>query len=214
MSGSETTTVVCALPVAIGYAALAGFSLSTLRALIMFSVLCLFWWARIGRSFWPGLACAAAVAILVDPAAPAATGFWLSFGAVAVLAGAFAGRPPAGRVRQTFRAQLAVFLGLMPLTILLGLAPSWSAPLVNLAAIPWVAVVVVSPLLAGVAVMRLWPSLADQLFLLAGWGISGLYEGLSVAASIDAGAGIFDAANVLWTLPGLALKIIFIASTS
>ncbi len=67
------------------YAAMAGFALPTRRALVMVSVVLL---ALVGRRAvrpFPVLALALAAVLVLDPLAPLAAGFWLSFLAVAVL---------------------------------------------------------------------------------------------------------------------------------
>jgi competence protein ComEC len=77
---------------AAGYAALAGFNVPAQRALWMLVVVSVAF--AMGRSLAPSLvlAWAAALVVLVDPWAVAAAGFWLSFGAVAVISFAMHGR--------------------------------------------------------------------------------------------------------------------------
>ncbi len=83
---------------AAGYAALAGFNVPAQRALWMLVVVSAAF--AMGRSLAPSLvlAWAAAFVVLVDPWAVAAAGFWLSFGAVAVISFAVHGRL---RIRST-----------------------------------------------------------------------------------------------------------------
>jgi competence protein ComEC len=77
---------------AAGYAALAGFNVPAQRALWMLVVVSAAF--AMGRSLAPSLvlAWAAALVVLVDPWAVTAAGFWLSFGAVAVISFAVHGR--------------------------------------------------------------------------------------------------------------------------
>ena len=75
----------CGLGFALLYAALAGFALPTQRALIMLTVGLAGFWA-----FWPvraghGLALALIAVVVWDPWAVNQAGFWLSFGAVAII---------------------------------------------------------------------------------------------------------------------------------
>lgn len=144
----------CAMAVAAAYAALAGFGTSTQRALIMLVVLSV---ARLNRrsihSARP-YAIAMLFVLLLDPLAPLRAGFWLSFGAVAVLLYVFAPRNRRqGRVASLLFAQAAITLAMLPLSMywfqqgtVLGLAA-------NLAAIPWVGMVVVPLVLTGAALM-------------------------------------------------------------
>ncbi len=128
---------VGAMLAATGYSALAGFAISTQRALAMLSVLLLA--LILGRTLRPfsTLVLALVVVLLLDPASVLSYGFWLSFGAVGMLLYALGGRlRPATRVWRWGRAQWAVALGLLPLLLLLFGRASLAAPLVNLVAIP------------------------------------------------------------------------------
>ncbi|MFO1282441.1 MAG: DNA internalization-related competence protein ComEC/Rec2 [Burkholderiales bacterium] len=105
----------------------------------------------------------ALVAVLVvDPWASLAPGFWLSYGAVAVLIGADAGRVAAAasglreRLRRMYRdaarAQWAVTVGLVPFSIALFGQVSLVSPLANAIAIPIVTLAVVPLAVAGILV--------------------------------------------------------------
>ncbi len=137
---------------AAAYALLAGFTLPTRRALVMLFVAVAGLLCR--RAIRPGQALLAAlVAVLVlDPLAPLSTGFWLSFGAVAVLVWGFAWRPGReGALRGLLRAQLLVAAGLLALNVAVfgQLVPG--AFLANLVAIPLVAFWVLPCLLFSIA---------------------------------------------------------------
>ncbi|KAA6185013.1 DNA internalization-related competence protein ComEC/Rec2 [Thiohalocapsa marina] len=144
---------LAALLVALGYAALAGFAISTQRAVVMLAVVLLAVVAR--RTLRPagGLVLALAAVLLLDPSSVLSYGFWLSFGAVTVLLYALGRRLPPKRppkrppnqvseqpaeqlVMRWGRAQWAVALGLLPLLLLLFGRASLVAPLVNLVAVP------------------------------------------------------------------------------
>ncbi|WP_084703447.1 DNA internalization-related competence protein ComEC/Rec2 [Necropsobacter rosorum] len=73
------------LAMAWGYAALAGFSIPTLRAITALAVICLF---RFGRGYgtaWQMLLRVAALLLIMDPLMLLSASFWLSVGAVAAL---------------------------------------------------------------------------------------------------------------------------------
>jgi competence protein ComEC len=75
-----------AIVAALGYAALAGFSLPTVRALIMFSLL---WFALQTRNrinLLQAITLAVMVIVIIDPRAVGSTSFWLSFAALLVIA--------------------------------------------------------------------------------------------------------------------------------
>ena len=128
---------LAALAAAIGYAALAGFAISTQRALVMLAVLLI---ALIsGRTLRPasGLVLALAAVLIVDPSSVLSYGFWLSFGAVAVLLFALGRRlAPPHAVLRWGRAQWAVAVGLLPMLLLFFGRASLVAPVVNLVAVP------------------------------------------------------------------------------
>lgn len=159
------------------YSALAGFSLPTQRALIMVLVAQWAWLRR--RSFKPAqcLLIALVAVVFLDPLASLDMGFWLSFGAVAVLMLAFSGRhgsraPWPGQ--SLLQAQWAVFIGLLvPLAVLLN-SNALLAPVANLLAIPLVTFAVVPWLLAAAILRDLWPWLSDLNLRIAELGIQGL----------------------------------------
>ena len=120
---------------ALVYSALAGFALPTLRALCMVAAFALA--LSSGRRAAPSavLALAAIAALLVDPLAPLRPGFWLSFGAVAVIAWTVAGRRY-GWLAGLLRVQLALSLALAPLSALFFGGFSLAGLGVNLLAVP------------------------------------------------------------------------------
>jgi competence protein ComEC len=141
--------------VALLYVLLAGFGVPAQRTLYMLSVVALaLWMGRIGAV--SHVLCTALFAVVVlDPWAVLWPGFWLSFGAVAMIL--FAGHGRIGAPRAGWRAALsaagrtqwAVTLGLVPLTMLLFGQVSLVAPLANAFAIPLVSFVVTPLALAG-----------------------------------------------------------------
>lgn len=131
---------------AFGYAALAGFSLPTQRALIMLSVAMLATLARRRTSPLDGLLLALLVVLLIDPLGVLSAGLWLSFGAVAFLIWGFGWRTATSKRysagRGLLRAQWLVMVGLLPLSV--GIFGQWvpGAFVANITAIPWVSAVV------------------------------------------------------------------------
>ncbi|MDO9521510.1 MAG: DNA internalization-related competence protein ComEC/Rec2 [Pseudohongiella sp.] len=189
-----------AIGAAAGYSLMAGFSLSTQRALIMISVLMI---SRLsGRPVAPADSlCLAALIVLVrDPMAVTQAGFWLSFAAVASLFFAFAGhgsfdsrsaapKPewstllpqkllPQQLWRRWVQPQWAVSVGLLlPLLLWTG-QMSLNAPLANIFAVPLVSLLVVPAALIGVLLLSVdWPLtqwLASCLLLAADFLLQGL----------------------------------------
>ena len=138
---------------ALGYAWLAGFAVPAQRTVFMLAVVAAALWSgRIVAA--SGVLCAALlVVVLIDPWAALAAGFWLSFGAVALILYVSTHRigtphwlPAWGRV------QWAMTLGLAPLLVALFQQVSVVSPLANALAIPLVSLVVVPLALLGVLV--------------------------------------------------------------
>lgn len=122
---------------AFAYMQLAGAGLPTQRAFIMVAVFLLAQWRLWYIDLWLRWWLAMAVVLTVAPVVIHQAGFWLSFGAVAVLLW-FSGY----RFRDLlgWRVQAGIFIGMTPLLIWLFGGFSIVAPLVNLIAIPLMAI--------------------------------------------------------------------------
>jgi competence protein ComEC len=137
------------------YVLLAGFGVPAQRTLYMLSVIALALWFGRLSSVTHVLCLALGVVVLLDPWAVLWPGFWLSFGAVAVIL--FGGHGRIAARDRGFRASLAlagrtqwsVTLGLVPLTMLLFGQVSLVSPLANAVAIPLVSFIVTPLALLG-----------------------------------------------------------------
>lgn len=144
---------------AFAYMQLAGAGLPTQRAFIMVAVFLFAQWRLWYIDLWSRWWLAMAIVLTVTPVAIHQAGFWLSFGAVAVLLW-FAGY----RLRDLigWRVQVGIFLGMTPMLIWLFGGFSMIAPVVNLIAIPLMAitltVTVLDLFLASVGVSVLLPT--------------------------------------------------------
>ena len=152
------------------YVLLAGCGIPALRTLAMLAVVALAYWQERQTQVTYVMSLALGAVLLIDPWAVLWPGFWLSFGAVAIILYASLGRTGAdavvapriltnierrhqpGRLRVMWRAlragaytQYAVTLGLLPLTLLLFGQYSLVSPLANAVAIP-VITLLVTPL--------------------------------------------------------------------
>ncbi|MDH3354481.1 MAG: DNA internalization-related competence protein ComEC/Rec2 [Chromatiales bacterium] len=164
---------LCAMIAALSYAALAGFSIPTQRALLM--LLIAFGATILQRPVRPVqlFSFALIMVLLLDPFASLSVGFWLSFAAVALI---FAGihREPESWLVRYGKLQWLLFLGLAPLLILFFGRMSLIAPVANLIAVPWVSLWVVPLTLLSVITLPLSNGLAQLLLTLAGSGMAGL----------------------------------------
>ena len=161
---AEVAALACLLAAGL-YAALAGFTVPTQRALIMLVVAQLALLGRRSVSMSSGLSAAVLLVLAWDPAAPLSASFWLSFIAVALLwqlarseysregkQGAM--RPAAG----VARVQWYMSLGLVPVTALFFNEVSLISPLVNVIAIPLFSFVLVPLTLVAVATASVHPA--------------------------------------------------------
>lgn len=146
------------------YAALAGFSLPTQRAMIMLAVFMGGILSRRKVPPWQGLSVALLFILVHDPFAVLSPGFWLSFGAVAVILYAVTGRlKSGGKLWQWWRVQSAVTLGLLPLSLWFFQQTALNALFANLIAIPWVGFVVIPLSLVGSLLVLPFPQLGGVL---------------------------------------------------
>lgn len=146
------------------YAALAGFSIPTQRALIMVAVGLLAVLSGRRFSLWTAWWLALSLVLVIDPLAPLDLGFWLSFAAVACLLLAFGGRlRPSSKLGSLIMAQLAIGAGLLPVLMAMGLPVATVGFLVNLLAIPWVSLIVMPLLFIAVPLGMAIPVLAPPL---------------------------------------------------
>lgn len=181
--------VLVLVTVAVGcvtYALAAGFTVPTRRALIMAVVAG--WVLLRGHqvSPWHALATALFLVLLTDPFAPLDQGFWLSFGAVAVLILVFSGRLKGpGWWRGLLLAQFAVFAGLWPIVAVLGQEQPYAGFIANLFAIPWVSLVVMPVLMVGSGILWVVPGSEPWVLVVFDGVLDVLWSALSSLATLD-----------------------------
>lgn len=203
---AQRAAVVPALLCAVSYAALAGFSIPTQRALLMLAVGMWALWSRrqaaAGRAWFSALL----AVLLLDPLAVLSPGFWLSFGAVAVLLFGMGGRWNAGGLWWRWgRAQWLVGVGLLPLTLSAFQSVSLIGPLANLLAVPWVSLVVVPPVLLGTLLVGVFPTVSGWLLRLAAAALDLAWQPLQWLAQLP--FATLAAAPALGWLPLAAVGV-------
>ena len=176
---------------AFAYAALAGFSVPTQRALVM--VICLMLSILTRRRVAPatGLGRALLAVLILDPFAVSEPGFWLSFSAVAAILFGVSGRLRIGSSAAESlwwrfgRIQCLLGLALLPLGLWFFGEHPLVAPFANAVAVPWVSALVVPPVLAGTLGVSVLPTLGGPLLDFGHLTLSGLWSGLDLLARAD-----------------------------
>lgn len=167
---------------ALGYSLLAGFEVPVQRACAMIGLVLLWRWRFRHLGIALPLLVALVAVLMLEPLAVLQPGFWLSFGAVALLILIFAARLGAWAWWRTLgRAQWAMTVGLLPMLLALGLPISASSPLANLIAVPWVGFAVVPPALLGTLLLPV-PWLGETLLWWAGFALEWLFRLLALMA--------------------------------
>jgi competence protein ComEC len=195
----ENTALLAGFAAASAYAFLAGFSVPTQRTLIMLAAWCLTRLLLRAAGAAPPLAVALVGVLLLDPFAPLAAGFWLSFGAVAALMAAAtdaAGRGLPAQLAALWRAQWVVAVALVPVMLAVFGSLSWAGLVVNFIAIPLFSFILIPLILAGVALGALSDALSHVCFGVAARIIHACFPALQAIADLD--GSIWQRTPPLW----------------
>ena len=145
------------LLVAVGYALISGYGVPAQRTVYMLGTVAAALW--LSRNIAPSqlLAVALMVVLLLDPWAVISPGFWLSFGAIALIFYITANRLRTGHwLHEYGRVQWAMSIGLIPPLLAMFQQVSLVSPLANAFAIPMVSIVVVPLTLLGAVLPFDW----------------------------------------------------------
>ncbi|WP_435626416.1 DNA internalization-related competence protein ComEC/Rec2 [Candidatus Ferrigenium straubiae] len=149
---ARKAAAVAALLTALGYALLSGFAVPAQRTVYMVGAVAAALW--LNRNFSPGqiLSIALLGVLVPDPWAVMSAGFWLSFGAVALILYVTAHRLEKSHwLAEYTNVQWAMAVGLTPLLLGLFQQASLVSPIANAVAIPLVSLIVVPLALLGAA---------------------------------------------------------------
>ncbi|MBT8062867.1 MAG: competence protein ComEC family protein, partial [Gammaproteobacteria bacterium] len=166
------------------YAALAGFTVPTQRALVVILVLLATRLTR--RRLRPVHALSAALVFILisDPFSPLDPGFWLSFSAVLIIFFITAGRRQRGW-RESVRIQLLIFPCMAPLVFFLFGQLSAVAPAANLLMVPLFTVLLVPLVLTGLVSWLFNKSIGYLVFGLAGTVLDSVWPLLEHLAALE-----------------------------
>jgi competence protein ComEC len=205
---ARKAAAVAGVASALGYALLAGFAVPAQRTVYMLAAIAIALWLGRSISMTAVLAWALLAVVVIDPWAVLSPGFWLSFGAIAIILLVSAGR--IGRIHWLSgwtRVQWAITLGLIPLLLAMFQQVSLVSPFANAIAIPLVSLVVVP-----FTLLATLPSL-DFMLLPAHWVLSGCMQLMQWMSEVPQGvwsqhapppwAVVAGMAGVCWMLlPG------------
>ena len=226
---ARKAAALAALLVALGYALLSGFAVPAQRTVYMVGAVAAALWLNRNFSLGQILSIALLGVLIPDPWAVMSPGFWLSFGAVAIILYVTAhringnhrlreinigitGHPPSRRwqvLDEYITVQWAMTIGLIPMLLALFQQVSLVSPIANAFAIPLVSLVVVPLALLGAVLppyfsnwdMPLWLAhiVMDWTMLLLEW-LSALPQAVWTQHAPPAWSIAAGMLGVLWML--------------
>jgi competence protein ComEC len=189
---TRKAATIAGLLAAILYALLAGMSVPTQRTIFMLMTFAVALLLARNLAISRVLAIALIVVVLLDPWAVIAPGFWLSFGAVALISYVTVLRLSAMHwLKTAIHTQWAITLGLLPLLIYMFGQASIVSPLANAFAIPIISLVVV-PLAIFGSLLHL-----DFVLQISHWVLQICMHGLNYLSGFQTWQ---QAAPPMWTL--------------
>ena len=178
----QSVVITAALVGAFVYSAMAGFSIPTQRALIMYVVLAVFILAQRHHKRLAALSIALVAVTLWNPLSVLSAGFWMSFCAVAILYLVYSSAPRQGfwqKLSGVLRGHLFITLGLYPATVLLFQQASLVAPVANFVCVPLVGLVITPAVFLSALTSTVSVELAALLLYPVDWllGVMSAYLG-------------------------------------
>ncbi len=185
------------------YAALAGFSLPTVRALIMLAVVFLALSFRSGINLVNSIAIAVVVILIFDPLAVGSSSFWLSISALLIIAFAqYLLAHQTSRWKQVMVVQLLFSVLLIPLSVVLFDQLNPASFLANIVAIPLVSLLIVPLGLFASMLAGLNLAFTKWFFIASNELLSLLLDYLELL--VDSGLPAYPSGNIPYVLLGLS----------
>ena len=202
---SQKAAALAAILAALGYAAMAGFSIPTQRALIMVAVFMVSLLMERFRRPLDGLLLALLLVLVFDPLAVMDAGFWLSFAAVGFILLVMAGRlnKRGGVWWRWGRVHMVMGIVLVPITLLFFHKASLISPVANLIAVPWMSLLVVPLVLLGTVMLSLSPVVGTLFLQLADTLIGGLWPLLAWCSELSVAQVSYALASPWLVIPAL-----------
>lgn len=150
------------------YSAMAGFSLPTERACLMFGIFTLFHLSKRESSGWQIGSLALLLVLICNPLSVLEQSFWLSFGTIALIIYGMQSRLyPRGWWWKWFRVQYVIGVGLLPFSILFFQQASLISFLANSVAIPWLGILILPFCFLAELTLFIAPKISAGLFWIA-----------------------------------------------
>lgn len=173
---------IASLIIAILYALLAGMSLPTQRALIMFGIFTIALIMRYPILSLQSLATALLIVLIIAPFSVLTIGLWLSFTAVLILI--LLSKYNHSFIISLLLTQVIISILAMPIVASFFNDVSLISPVANLFAIPWTTLLILPFLLLGIIFLPIFPTFAHWLFNLSDHNITLLMQFLHVMNEI------------------------------
>jgi len=173
---AQVPAAACAILAALTYAMLAGFSIPTQRAFLMVCIMMVSLMQRRTIRSSNILALSLLLILIFDPMSVVDIGFWLSFGAVAIIIFAVTGRlGNTNGIRSWGKIQLVIAVGMLPMSLLFFQKLSIAAPLANIIAVPVVSFITVPATLLGTVTLDVFQQVSEVMFYIAIGSLNGLW---------------------------------------
>jgi competence protein ComEC len=225
---AQMAGALSALLFAVSYAAMAGFSIPTQRALIMVILVLTAVFFRLRAPSSLVLSYALIVVLLIDPMASLSIAFWLSFTAVAIIlyslsnyrekdnqcenAGFIVHKNKINLILSKLkligklsRMQVIIFLGLLPFSLLFFSRLLLLSPIANFIAVPWMSLIITpmvlfSSILCVFSTSEFFLQLSSYLFLLISYLMQPLWLFLQMINNMESNLIYPDIHNIVLTL--------------
>ncbi|OUR73261.1 DNA internalization-related competence protein ComEC/Rec2 [Methylophaga sp. 41_12_T18] len=193
---------------ALFYAALAGFSIPTERALMMVSMVMIALLCKRPAAISSSLAISLMLILIWDPLAVLAPGLWLSFTAVAIIVYTSQYRHPTPRW-QWAKIHFLIALGLTPLLLVFFSQTSLISPLANLIAVPYVSLIIVPLSLLASIMLWLFEPIGILLLFIVDQGLTYFWLWLDLVTSLPFSTWSSVQLPLLYSLP-ISLGVILL----
>lgn len=199
-----------ALVMAFIYSAMAGFSIPTQRACLMFSLFLMVVLLRRYSNAWHTWSLALIGVLLLNPLSVLSESFWLSFGSVALIIYGMKGRlAPKGFWWKHGRIQWVIAIGLIPLSLWLFKQFSIISLIANSIAIPWVGFLILPFIFLGCFILLFSPSLGGSCLWIADKSLQFLWNILTYLSELS-WSSWYQSIPSVWVLMAACVGIIIL----